>query len=190
MPPQEHGEVSDKYSETIKKALENRKLVREQIESIGEEKIKSRMKEVEEMVKAKGFKLSHEELRRFAVFSYVPSAEILPKGWVSERLDSRFNSNLASDEKVTLVDPKSLIFRDEAGDWDSQLEHEMAYVFREETPRFTESRGWQEEQGGTTKNLDGEYGFIHTEGLTDEQLRAFVHPDVIAIKNLVFEEEE
>jgi len=187
MPPQERGKISE-YSEAIKKALENRRLVREQIESVGEEKIKLRMEEIGEGVKARGLKLSREELRRLAVFSYAPQSELLPNGWVSERLDKSFGSSLASDTKVTFVDPKSLIFRNEGGDWHSQLESEKAYVFKEETPRLTERRGWQEEQGGAEKNLDEEYDFFNTEDLTDEQLKEFVHPDAIAIK-LVSEEE-
>lgn len=186
-PPQEHDKTAECF-ETIRKALENRRLVREKIESIGEEQIKSRIKKVEEMVSTKGFKLSYEELRRFAVFSYFPSSEILPKGWVSERLYSGFSSDLCSDVEVTLVDPNSLIFKNEVGYLDSQLEHVSAYILKEETPRFVESKGWQMNQDGTTRDFYTKYDFRNTEGLAEEHLRKFVHPDAIAVENLVFEE--
>jgi len=170
--------------EQLNELLENRKKVREVIESVGEDKIRQRMESIESIAREKGHELEHEELRRFAAYSFVAgeasSLELLPKGWVSIRLDESFHSSLCEHSEITYVSPETLVFRDPTQDWKSNTDDDKAYIIRSDTPGYTVSSGWQRNQDGTEDNLSG-MSVTGTEELSKEQLASFVHPNEIAV---------
>ena len=179
--------IQDHYQNIMKKLLEEDQINNELIGYLDKKIIESRIKEIQEMTNDRVPQLSYEELYGIVMYFSVCSDdrshdELIPNGWISESLSKSFGSSLDQSIKETFIAPKAPIFRNETKDWRSETEDDVAYIFRETTPRFTRKKEWKDGQSRAEMVFGEMYDSRHVEEFAEKELTKFVAPDKTAIE--------